>query len=470
MASTSSDPQQQPITLHFQNLIRVAGETIEGCVDLHIPLLRKDGIENLRIEMQGIARMYGQVTVMHKQVVPLFPAQSQSLWTSESPHSDSDVVSFPFRFTLPEDLPPSFAFGSYSAVVKYSLEVVGEKPKPSVFHRNRRVQRVLVVMPAASEGQLLARESLRQGWNGPWKAITQDEKVRQGIWETNTLDRSDRPEDKHGKPLFPVPPTQSSELKQVFCRKTEYTARYGGLHEEKRKDTFDLHRSQALANTTEMKKWIPKDDKERGIWRRSVRFTSTLAFPFAPTSTTEILRWSYTLLFTISFPGIGNDLKLEVPGPPRPCVGMPAPSNRRSGIFESRVRRHSPRGTPSDARLASALGIRPVALLEQARQPPANVHRVEKIFRQNASCASQPSAATSPPVLIAHFGDPFVRRLPPALPNPAPPPRPGLLGTSTTCPFRAPRSPRPRSPFMPARAQQQQKQRPQRRQYQRPRE
>jgi hypothetical protein len=58
MASTSSDPQQQPITLHFQNLVRVAGETIEGCVDLHVPLLRKDGIENLRIEMQGVIKTY----------------------------------------------------------------------------------------------------------------------------------------------------------------------------------------------------------------------------------------------------------------------------------------------------------------------------------------------------------------------------------------------------------------------------
>ncbi|KAJ7869219.1 hypothetical protein B0H14DRAFT_2346179, partial [Mycena olivaceomarginata] len=50
---------------------------------------------------------------------------------------DSDVVSLPFQFTLPEDLPPSFAFGSYSATVRYSPEVVGERP--GVFHRNRRV-------------------------------------------------------------------------------------------------------------------------------------------------------------------------------------------------------------------------------------------------------------------------------------------------------------------------------------------
>jgi hypothetical protein len=37
-------------------------------------------------------------------------------------------------------------------------------------------------MPAATESQLIARESLRQGWNGPWKATMQDKKVQQGIW------------------------------------------------------------------------------------------------------------------------------------------------------------------------------------------------------------------------------------------------------------------------------------------------
>ncbi|KAJ7856188.1 hypothetical protein B0H14DRAFT_2578921 [Mycena olivaceomarginata] len=353
MASTSSDPQQQPITLHFQNLVRVAGETIEGCVDLHVPLLRKDGIEILRIEMQGVIKTFGDRFLEHTGRSPLCTNRPSLSFLRRVNHyghhpiprrADSDVVSLPFRFTLPKDLPPSFAFGSYSATVRYSLEVVGERP--GVFHRNRRVRRVLVVMPAATESQLIARESLRQGWNGPWKATTQDEKVSlpdlpqfpistpvpytlHVVTETKTLDRSDRPEDKHGKRYSP-----SRLLSPLICFAPQHR-----IHRS---------RSQALASTTEMKKvrraqtaptqpmepagevhtitdepeWVPKDDKERGIWRRSVRFTSTLAFPFAPTSTTETLRWSYTLLFTISFPGIGNDLKLEVPvhlGPASAC-------------------------------------------------------------------------------------------------------------------------------------------------------
>ncbi|KAF8146937.1 hypothetical protein K438DRAFT_1868299 [Mycena galopus ATCC 62051] len=394
MASDSSGIQ--PITLHFQNLVRVAGETIEGRVEFHVPLLQKDGIEELRIEMRGvintgIVRTYGQVTMLHQQTVPLF-SFSESLWTSKSSETGSDVVSHPFRFTLPEDLPPSFCYGKYSppdATVKYSLQVVGTRP--GVFHRNRRISRVFLVMPAASESQLLARESLRQGWAGPWKVTSQDAKVRQGIWgdyshvyatlslpdlpsfpistpipytlhivtETKTLDRSNRPE-KHGKQLFPWPPTLSSELSQVLRRKIEYTVQDGSLHEEKRKDHFDLQKSQDLANNTASSKvrrtqaahtqqvepagevhavidepeWIPKDEKGRGIWRRSVHFMSTLAFPFAPTSDTETLDWAYTLHFTVPFPGMGNDLGLELPihlSPSSPCppppTGAPGSSN-----------------------------------------------------------------------------------------------------------------------------------------------
>ncbi|KAF7344463.1 Arrestin-N domain-containing protein [Mycena sanguinolenta] len=391
---TSDSSSTQPFTLHFQNIVRVAGEVIEGRVDVHVPLMHEDGIEHVRIEMQGVIkttiyRQYGQVSVLHKQTVPLC-SSSQILWTPESTQSDADVASYPFQFTLPEDLPPSFCYGKYSppdATIRYSLEIIGERP--GVFHRNRRVRRVFLVMPAASESQLLASESLRQGWEGPWKVTTKDAKVRQGIWgdyshvyatlslpdlpsfpistpipytlhvvtETKTLDRSDRPE-KHGKPLFPLPPTQTPELSQVLRRKIEYVVHEKLItHKEKRKDTFDLQKSQSLVDNTASSRvrraqttqtqpmesaqevdavvdepeWIPKDEKGRGIWRRSVHFTSTLAFPFAPTASTETINWEYTLQFTIPFPGIGNDLELELPIHLSPTSACPPPPTGAPG-------------------------------------------------------------------------------------------------------------------------------------------
>ncbi|KAF8132168.1 hypothetical protein K438DRAFT_2031855 [Mycena galopus ATCC 62051] len=106
MASDSSSIK--PITLHFQNVVRVAGETIEGRVDLNESLAREDGIEHLRIEMRGVVKtritsqfIGGRVVITNTQAV-------------SSEQIDLDVFSFPFRFTLPGDLPSSFFYGKGS--------------------------------------------------------------------------------------------------------------------------------------------------------------------------------------------------------------------------------------------------------------------------------------------------------------------------------------------------------------------
>ncbi|KAJ7640779.1 hypothetical protein DFH06DRAFT_1215212 [Mycena polygramma] len=396
MASSSST-QSHSITLHFRNLVRVAGETIEGRVDLNVPLALRDGINRLRIEMKGviktqIRRSNGENSVTHEQTVPLC-TESQDLWTGSS--SAQDVLSFPFRFTLPRDLPPSFWCGKYSpdATICYSLEAIGERA--GKFHRNRRVRKIFPVMPVASDQELLIKETLRQGWKGRWNVTEKHDKVRTGIWgdyshvnatlslpelasfpvatpipytlhivtETKPLVRSDRPEDKHGRPLFPAPPTDSFELTQEIRRKTEYHVKEKWakekfiMHDEKQKETFDLHRGRSLAAAAESGRvqagttaqeastkavqavvdepvWVPQEEG-RGVWPRSVRFNSILTFPFAPTWSTETVDWEYTLQFVLPFPGIGNDLKLEIPihlGPASACPPPPTGAPGSSGL------------------------------------------------------------------------------------------------------------------------------------------
>ncbi|KAJ6566514.1 hypothetical protein B0H19DRAFT_1352068 [Mycena capillaripes] len=188
------------------------------------------------------------------------------------------------------------------------------------------------VVPAASPDQLLAKESLREGWTGQWRDITQEKKMRNGMWgdysharvilsipdlpaypigtpipirlqistETKLVRRSDRP-DRHGKPLFPAPPTESSRLKQVLRRVTEIVVRGKTSHQT---DTFDLPMTQGLGNV-EMQRvkslcevqavvdepeWISKE-KDRGIWKRSVQFTPTFLFPFSPSLSTQTIDW-----------------------------------------------------------------------------------------------------------------------------------------------------------------------------------
>ncbi|KAJ7603727.1 hypothetical protein B0H17DRAFT_1026531 [Mycena rosella] len=379
---TSATPQ--PITLNFQNFVRVAGETIEGSVDLNVALAQEDHIEQLRIKFRGAITTYvpenrnteGQTRVTHTETVPLVHSDI-SLWTQGAafPEAGSHVLVCPFRFQLPGNLPPSFicSGSSRGGAVSYSLEVVGDRP--GLFRANRRVRRIISVVPAASQIQLLATESLRHGWMGQWKDIKQDEKLRTGIWgdyshawatlsipdlpsfpiataipfsfhvvtETKVMNRSERPEEKPGKPLFPAPPTKSGQLTQVLHRETEIRVRGRTRHAE---DTFDLQGIRSLRDIETVKQlraveavvdepeWIPKDTKDRGIWRRAVHFNSTFSFPFAPTYSTQNLDWVYFLQFVVPFPGIGNNLKLQFPihlGAGSPCppppIGVPGSSS-----------------------------------------------------------------------------------------------------------------------------------------------
>ncbi|KAJ6588706.1 hypothetical protein B0H19DRAFT_1100805 [Mycena capillaripes] len=382
MASSSAP---QPITLHFQNVVRVAGEIIAGSVDLNVALAQEHRIEHLRIKFRGsittrITTQNGQTRVTHRQTVPLVHS-NQVLWTQGSafPEAGSHVISCPFQFQLPENSPPSFHCDAHSrgGAVSYSLEVVGDRP--GIFRLNRRIRRVFSVVPAASQAQLLAKESLRQGWTGSWRDFKQEEQLRQGIWgeysrayatlsipdlrsfpittpipysfhvvtETKTLDRSDRPEDKHGKPLFPAPPPQSTLLNQELRRSATVCVR-NRMREVN--NTFDLQGIRSFTDVEPAARprvqvlidepvWIPKDEKDekggRGFWRRAVHFNSTLAFPFAPTFSTESIDWTYTMRFVVPFPGLGNDLKLEVPihlGPSSACPPPPIGAAGTSSI------------------------------------------------------------------------------------------------------------------------------------------
>ncbi|KAJ7923531.1 hypothetical protein B0H13DRAFT_1980134 [Mycena leptocephala] len=145
--------------------VRVAGATIEGHVDLHVPLALKDGVSHLRIEMREtlsrrirIYQKFGQVVFTRRENVF---SLTQSLWTSGSAKILSDVLSCPFRFTLPENPSSSCCYSKYpppETPIRYTLEVVGHRP--GIFRADRRIRRVLLVTPAASQSQIFAKEDV----------------------------------------------------------------------------------------------------------------------------------------------------------------------------------------------------------------------------------------------------------------------------------------------------------------------
>ncbi|KAJ7188809.1 hypothetical protein C8R46DRAFT_1243942 [Mycena filopes] len=389
MASKSITSSDGPVTLHFQDITRVAGETIQGHVELNVLAAREDNLERVRIKFRGAIHTKitttGARNVDHYEFVTLFH-EDLHLWTPlESPSQDSDsqTIILPFEFRLPENLPSSFHCWWFyrHATIGYSLEVVGHR---AGFHRwNRRIRRLISVVPSASEKHLLAKESLRQGWNGPWQEFTSEQKLRQGLWghyshararltipnmpsypiatpmpfrfhiETDTkpmhasseADR-DAPVDKHGKQLFPALPPLSSDVKLILFRKARIRVNVGArLLKEEVEDIFTLEGSlgdvtqvAAINHVVEEPEWIPalgaKDEKlsDRGFWRRAASFESAVVIPFAPTCNTEIVDWEYALRVVVPFPGIGNDLELDAPIQLDPGSACPPPTGPDSSL------------------------------------------------------------------------------------------------------------------------------------------
>jgi hypothetical protein len=58
MSKRSTSSTDGPLTLHFNELTRVAGETITGRVDLNVALAQEDNLEQLRIKFRGTIHSY----------------------------------------------------------------------------------------------------------------------------------------------------------------------------------------------------------------------------------------------------------------------------------------------------------------------------------------------------------------------------------------------------------------------------
>ncbi|KAJ7935250.1 hypothetical protein B0H13DRAFT_1950194 [Mycena leptocephala] len=357
--------------LHLPNVVRVAGETIQGRVELNVARAQDDGIESLCINLRGsivttiIESNTDGSDTKHERTIELINS-AKSLWERGTvfPNPGSHVLVLSFQFKLPDDLPPSFHLSvlHHEALISYTLEVVGSRP--GLLRRDRLITKIIPVLPAASPAQWAAKTSLRKGWNDAWTTIFTEQKIRYGIWgdhsharaevkipdltsfpratpiplklciETRTkpMSRTAAPVDKNNKPIFPAPPTQSAEVKLFFQREANiFVERRNGTV----KDSFQTHggfgdpTSTSVKSTIEEPEWIPDPEREgRGVWKRSVRFETTVSLPFAPTFSTETVDCKYSLCFNVSFPGIGNDMKFYVPihlDPAHVCPPTPSP-------------------------------------------------------------------------------------------------------------------------------------------------
>ncbi|KAF7297989.1 Arrestin-N domain-containing protein [Mycena chlorophos] len=341
------------ITLHFPEFVRVAGEVLQGHIDLDLGAAGEDKIDEVHIKLRGsiVTRITeyenkpGEGTQTHYKTETLVRVD-QVLWDQKNaPPNLPQVIQCPFQLPLPTGLPPSFHFSHHNRAVtiSYAIEVVGHRH--GILHANRRVRKVFPVVPP---GDLAATAALSQGWRGPWRPYRVQDKIRHGIFgdhseatmefvvpelptfpmgvgfpfalhiwtKTKPVHQEDL-ESKHGK-LFPAPPESASEVEVKLKRR-------GRLHVYFQSEDIDeniqlrgsLGDSAALANirtTFDQPTFTPlPDGHNKGVWNRGVHFEGFLTLPEAPTYSTKTVEWHYILEVKMDFPGLGNILKFEVP-------------------------------------------------------------------------------------------------------------------------------------------------------------
>ncbi|KAK7013177.1 hypothetical protein R3P38DRAFT_3579673, partial [Favolaschia claudopus] len=217
------------------------------------------------------------------------------------------------------------------------------------------------VMPAATASQLEQAETMRQGWLSLPDLPSAPHQCPHSVY----IDRNDG--DKDARPLrssrgqtreayFPCssPPKHPNYRSHSGGKSNTPRAIQARFIKKSAMILFDLQKTVGLSDTTESPalrrtqpaeirrvepagdgqvvvdepEWVPGEDgKKKGIWRRSVHFTSLMALPFAPNHLECGNPGVYKLQITIPFPGVGNDLKLEVPIQLNPSAACPPPGS-----------------------------------------------------------------------------------------------------------------------------------------------
>ncbi|KAJ7693238.1 hypothetical protein B0H17DRAFT_1200061 [Mycena rosella] len=348
------------LTLHFQDWVHVAGEVLQGHVDVNVATAMQDKVENVRVKLRGsiVTKITetehkagphggpGENETHHQVQTIQLLRLDQTIWDQFNSPQGAQVIACPFAIQLPPNLPPSFHFKHFNrtVVISYSLEVEGVRH--GVFHMNRRIRKIFSVVPPATPWELQANAALHQGWGGPWKPLATNKEIRHGIFgehaqvkielvlpdlpsfpmvtgipysfhvftKTKAVHRDDL-EDKHGK-LFPAPPTSPADVELVLHLRGRMRVHHKS---ESMEDKFDVPGSLGdKAAVTRVRTTVDQpefvDQKgDKGHWKRAVHFDGLLSIPYVPSFTTETAEWHYFLRFKVDFPGIGNDLELEFP-------------------------------------------------------------------------------------------------------------------------------------------------------------
>ncbi|KZT07060.1 uncharacterized protein LAESUDRAFT_652064 [Laetiporus sulphureus 93-53] len=323
----------------------LAGDVFYGTVELNFRALQEEQVEEVHVKLRG----YAATSIFRnnqraRQIVELVRLD-QSLWTRGTlyPPPGSDVLSIPFRFLLPAELPPSFIFRHpvADAYIRYHVEAVGVRP--GLLKMNKRCLRPFIVFTPDEAGSLVKPElQIGQLWTGAWLTATEHKRIRRAFWgdygdvqlefkrpsavvypvlsdipfviTIATISKPIKLED--GKKPWPSPPLEPSavhlELKHTVWvqagiwdqTSTQTLTSLGGMGGSIGSVSIETHEDE----------WLPDDeDKKKGRWRKKVSFSSSFKLKHTPTFNFPFITLEYFLHVKVHFGGLLNSLSIDIP-------------------------------------------------------------------------------------------------------------------------------------------------------------
>ncbi|KAH9939408.1 uncharacterized protein BXZ73DRAFT_99613 [Epithele typhae] len=382
LSSTSS-----AIPLHVPPVIHPSGSMVEGHVAINLRLVHEEDIDEVQVRLRGVGQTrvdegdsssYGKRQLVRDNLI---------LWTRGSayPEPGSDVLPVPFSFKLPAQLPPSFLHRTVScqAAVRYSVTAVGVRR--GILHVNKRQCVPLTVIPTDTVGASIKRKNATHSW----RTYSKDERIRRGLWGaystvsvqlslpdilmlplsstipyTITVTTKSPPLTRAqaaARPLFPPIPDAPDALEFVLRRRmfvragvdtarpTTDAAHFLGAGAQRAASRGGRARPPVSTNV-DGGQWLPaaadarekkgRAEEGKGTWVQRAVFESTFSLDVAPSFEIDnFIVCSYELVVRVPFPGVGNDLKLEVPVVVTSGIDAPLP---RSGATVSGAAHDAP--------------------------------------------------------------------------------------------------------------------------------
>ncbi|PIL37736.1 hypothetical protein GSI_01430 [Ganoderma sinense ZZ0214-1] len=186
-ATQSSASASSALTVVIPPTVHCGGGYVEGQVLLNFRQLLEENIDEVCVQLSGNIHTRLRKNKRIYEEKHQFLSSVFSVWTRGSayPQPGTDILHLPFRFPLPDGLPPSFHFRTWEVTssVLYAIDTTGVRR--GKFKANRKVHMPIMVLPKDDVG-VGVRMGLGEG-AGPgsytrWKNVWAEEKIRKGFW------------------------------------------------------------------------------------------------------------------------------------------------------------------------------------------------------------------------------------------------------------------------------------------------